>query len=63
MLMKSRFFFFFYLLNAEFVMAILYLISTFTSCIIYYHATQILQIFHILQLFLLCHNLESACFP
>ena len=46
------------LLNAVFPMPVLSLISLVrTSCIICYHSTQIVDIFHILLLFLFCHNL------
>ena len=48
----------FFLLNAAFAMAVLDSVSgVFTSCFICYHATQIAEIFHIVHLLLIGHNL------
>ena len=48
------------LLKAAFTLAILELISPFASCVIRYHANQILEIFHVLRMFLIRHNLHCG---
>jgi hypothetical protein len=36
---------------------------TYTLCIICYHASQIIEIFHILKLLLICHSFYWVCLP